>query len=136
MNNENLIPLNERTKDEQRAIRSKGGKASVRVRRDKRTFRDTLQELLAIQDMSPDGEPLISPITGKHMSIRETIALITIKKAREGNLRALRVILDVMGERSIKVESDVKIRTDKYDHMTDAELKAEAARLTASMNNP
>ncbi len=136
MNNENLIPLNERTKDEQRAIRSKGGKASVRARRDKRTFRDTLQELLAIQDMSPDGEPLISPVTGKHMSIRETIALITIKKAREGNLRALRVILDVMGERSIKVESDVRIRTDKYDHMTDAELKAEAARLTASMNNP
>ena len=136
MNNKNLIPLNKRTKDEQKAIRSKGGKASVRVRRDKRTFRDTLQELLAIQDMSPDGEPLISPITGKHMSIRETIALITIKKAREGNLRALRVILDVMGERSIKVESDVKIRTDKYDHMTDAELKAEAARLTASMNNP
>ena len=136
MNNENLIPLNERTKDEQRAIRSKGGKASVRARRDKRTFRDTLQELLAIQDMSPDGEPLISPITGKHMSIRETIALITIKKAREGNLRALRVILDVMGERSIKVESDVRIKTDKYDHMTDAELKAEAARLTASMNNP
>lgn len=136
MNNKNLIPLNKRTKDEQKAIRSKGGKASVRVRRDKRTFRDTLQELLAIQDMSPDGEPLISPVTGKHMSIRETIALITIKKAREGNLRALRVILDVMGERSIKVESDVKIRTDKYDHMTDAELKAEAARLTASMNNP
>ena len=136
MNNKNLIPLNKRTKDEQKAIRSKGGKASVRVRRDKRTFRDTLQELLAIQDMSPDGEPLISPVTGKHMSIRETIALITIKKAREGNLRALRVILDVMGERSIKVESDVKIRTDKYDHMTDAELKAEAARLTASINNP
>ena len=136
MNNENLIPLNERTKDEPRAIRSKGGKASVRARRDKRTFRDTMQELLAIQDISSDGEPLISPVTGKRMSIRETIALVTIKKAREGNIRALQVILDVMGERSFKVESDVRVKSDKYDHMTDAELQAEAARLTASMNNP
>ena len=133
---ENLIPLNKRAKDEQREIARMGGKARGKQRRDNRTFRETFAQLLAMADKDKSGNPIISPVTGKPMSIRENIIMQALLNARKGNIKALQTILDVMGERSLHVESDVRLKTDKYDHMTDEELQAEAKRLLKSMDNP
>jgi hypothetical protein len=133
---ENLIPLNKRTKDEQREIARKGGKASGRSRKDKRTFRETLAYLLEFQDKDKNGNPLVSPITGKPMSIRENILMQALLKARKGDIKAFLTILETMGERLTKAEAEVTIKTDKYDTMTKEELQAEAKRLADSMNNP
>lgn len=48
----NLIPMNKRTKEEQKAIASKGGKASGKVRRQKRDLRQLCHEILdtTVQD--------------------------------------------------------------------------------------
>ncbi len=55
MNTENLIPLNQRTKDEQRAIQKAGGKKSGEVRRRRADVRKVAEQFLY---MSADGRPL------------------------------------------------------------------------------
>ena len=55
MNTENLIPLNQRTKDEQRAIQKAGGKKSGEVRRRRADVRKVAEQFLY---MSADGKPL------------------------------------------------------------------------------
>ena len=87
-------------------------------------------------DKDKNGQPIISPVTGKPMSIRENIIMQALLNARKGNIKALQTILDVMGERSLRVDGDFTVKTDKYDHMTDDELQAEAKRLLKSMDNP
>lgn len=47
---ENLIPLDRKTKEEQREICSKGGKASQKVQKEKRTFKKAI-EWLANSDL-------------------------------------------------------------------------------------
>ncbi len=46
---ENLIPLNQLTKVEQRKIQSAGGKKSAKVRQEKRLMKDILQILLSVE---------------------------------------------------------------------------------------
>ena len=46
--NKNLIPMNERTKEEQREIARKGGRESGKVRRRKRTMKDAAQLILQL----------------------------------------------------------------------------------------
>lgn len=95
----------------------KGGVASGRRRRDRRTFRETMLELLALPDIDRNGNPVVSPLTGKPLSIRESIVMQALLSARKGNMRALQTILDAVGERTFKVEADVNL-----DTMSDAQL--------------
>lgn len=95
----------------------KGGVASGRRRRDRRTFRETLLELLALPDIDRNGNPVVSPLTGKPLSVRESIVMQALLSARKGNMRALQTILDAVGERTFKVEADVNL-----DTMSDAQL--------------
>lgn len=135
MNEKNLIPFNQRTESEQREIRSKGGKESARRRRDKRTFQETFDALLAMLDKDKNGNAVISPITGKPMSIRETIVMRALLEAKKGNVKALQTILDVMGERKIKIDNnitgeltaDIQIRHIETGH-TPASSEAEVRR--------
>lgn len=135
MNNENLIPIGDRSESEQREMRQKGGKASGKKRRDKRTFRETIMSLLSMPDVDKNGKQLISPITGKPMSVLENTVLQLLIEARKGNVKAIQTILDVLGERTFHIESDVKIGS-RYDNMTEEEMREEANRLLASINDP
>jgi hypothetical protein len=56
--NENLIPLDQRTKEEQREIQKKGGQASVAARRKKRDIKKALQVLLDENFTELDGKEL------------------------------------------------------------------------------
>ena len=47
MNEKNLIPLNQRTKSEQRDIARQGGKKSGEVRREQKTYRDMAKAMLS-----------------------------------------------------------------------------------------
>ena len=47
MNEKNLIPLNQRTKSEQREIARQGGKKSGEVRREQKTYRDMAKAMLS-----------------------------------------------------------------------------------------
>lgn len=104
---ENLIPLNKRTKEEQRQIASEGGKASVKKRRDKRTFRETLQTLLEMPCIDSDGNPVVNEINGRPMSIREAIAVQAVKLSMNGDVKHFQTILDILGERTLKIDNNI-----------------------------
>ena len=79
----NLKPLNTRSKEEQKKIRSAGGKKSGEVRRQRKTLREELLALLS------DGN------TQKDMN------LAIIQKALNGDTKAYEVVRDTIGEKPI-----------------------------------
>lgn len=97
MNEDNLIPMNERTKEEQREIARKGGIASGESRRQRKTLKEELLLLLEKGDT------------------QERVSLALIQEALKGNTKAFEVIRDSIGEKPIdKVEQEV-VNTIKVD---------------------
>ena len=92
-NEQNLIPMNERTKSEQRAIATAGGKASGESRRKRKTLKEELLLMLSECD------------------IQQKISLALINEAINGNnagsvTKAFEVIRDTIGEKPAdKVET-------------------------------
>lgn len=127
-NEQNLIPLNKRTESEQREITSKGGKASGKRRRDKRDFRETFMSLLEMPMPSKSGEPMISPITGKQMSIREAIVTASLQGAIKGNVKQLNTILDVLGEKATIVKNELSGQVKIDDHTIDLDKLTDEQR--------
>jgi len=95
---ENLIPLTERTKEEQREIRVKGGKASGEARRKKKE----LKELLELALSQPCEE---NPDIDNWTAV--TIALM--KKVKSGDTKAYEVMRDTIGQKPTdKIETEMK----------------------------
>ncbi len=78
MNDENLIPLNKRTKSEQREIQSKGGKASGVSRSFKSALKNKIKE-------NPDF-------------YSELIDMLSDEALMEKNLKAAEMLIDLLGE--------------------------------------
>ena len=87
---ENLIPLNKRTMEEQRAIATMGGKASGEARRKKMTMRETLEKML----------DEVANIEGNEnkLTYRELATLGLLKGAVVGNNANYKTILETIGE--------------------------------------
>ena len=120
---ENLRPLNTLPKEEQRAIQSKGGKASMAKLRRRKTLREELVALLS------DPE------------VQERMSLALIREATEGNkagsvARAWELVRDTIGERpreQLEVGNldDKPLATVDLSKMTDEQLRAMLARRQA-----
>ena len=82
---ENLIPMSERTKEEQKKIATMGGIRSGEVRREKATMKATLKMLL--DEKYKNGK-----------TYREQATLGLLKGAMNGNAQNYRTILEVLGE--------------------------------------
>lgn len=95
MNNENLIPFNERTEKEQRAIQSAGGKASGEARRQKRTMREIAREVLHTMVKRNDGTEI-----EKAVLIANKLAM----DAAQGSVKAAKLLVDWSGEAPTKQE--------------------------------
>lgn len=91
MNQDNLIPLGDRTKEEQRRIATMGGKASGESRRLKKTMKMALIELLQEEAKDKNGRP-----TGK--TYQELANMGLLKGAMKGNAQNYRVLLETIGE--------------------------------------
>ena len=87
---ENLKPFHERTEEEQREIRVKGGKASGKARRRKKE----LKELLELALSQPDME------TGEDNYMAIVVSLIN--EGKSGNVKAFEVIRDTLGQKPIE----------------------------------
>lgn len=98
-NTDNLIPMNKRTKDEQRAIAQKGGKASGKARRRKRTMKEAAQ-LVLYAPVSEDKAEILKQY-GVAESDCTNLMLIIVKAmqmAADGDIRAITFIRDTLGE--------------------------------------
>lgn len=93
-NEENLKPMNKRTKSEQRKIATMGGKRSGEVRRARKTLKDELLLLLS------------------QGNTQEKISLSLIQEALNGNTKAFEVIRDTIGEKP-KDDIDVTVKDSK-----------------------
>lgn len=96
----NLIPLNQRTKEEQRRIVEKGAQASKEKRAKAKTFKALLNVMLEEVD----------PKTGK--TYREMMNEAMLDQAiKKGNVKAYEVLRDTSGE-IIKAAASVDLNTD------------------------
>ncbi|MBQ1484933.1 MAG: hypothetical protein IIZ44_00600 [Muribaculaceae bacterium] len=125
----NLIPQSERTKEEQREIARQGGKASGRSRRRKRQFRDELEMLLPLTDKGKDGQPIINPLTGRKQTVQQSITMQLLLKARKGDVKAAKLILDTLGELVIKEEHKHEIEGGMVIVTADEREKAALKRM-------
>lgn len=94
MNEENLISLADRTKEEQREIARKGGIASGEARRRRKTLKEELIALLETNDNN------------------NKISLALLQKALNGDIQAFVTIRDTIGEKP-KEEIEVNDVTNK-----------------------
>lgn len=95
--NDNLIPMNERTKDEQREIARAGGIASGEARRRKRTLRQ-IAEMLA-----DETRPVTQP-DGSTKTLTYDVAMIQSqyqKAIDERDTQAAKFLANLLGEENV-----------------------------------
>lgn len=120
MNDENLVPMNKRSKNEARSLGAKGGIASGISRRRKR---DMQQALNAILDMPLKKGKLqqirnLSEVKGKNITAEQAMLLAMVNKALKGDVRAATWVRDTAGCKPVdRVEIDevtTAVLTDEY----------------------
>lgn len=100
----NLLRPEDLTPDELRARAKKGGIASGEARRRKKTMRETLEAVLAMQvgdGKSTDIESItkFAQLKGKNITVQEAMIIAQAQKALKGDLQALQFIRDTMGQK-------------------------------------
>lgn len=88
--NNNLIPFDERTEEEQRHIATQGGIASGEARRRKKLLRECLEELL---------DKDITDKSGNTMTGAEAMAVKVFQQALKGDLKAFEIVRDTAGQK-------------------------------------
>lgn len=118
-NEQNLRPFHDLTESEQRAIRSKGGKASAKARRERKMLKDALSVGLSIAlqgDSKDELEDLdfAGALNNPNLSMLDKIAVAMIAEAANGNVQAAAFIRDTMGEKPAeKIDVSADIETAK-----------------------
>lgn len=105
---ENLIPLNQRTKEEQREIVTKGGKASGKVRQEKASFKNAIKWLIE-SDIKIDKGNIYESFkkSGIDISKLNTTQLATLglwSGAVQGNATNYKTLMEANEE--IQVDND------------------------------
>lgn len=104
----NLIPLSERTKEEQKEITTKGGIASGVVRKQKATMKETLRQMLEeVADIEGNDNKL---------TYRQLATLGLIKGSIQGKADNYKTILEAIGELSNEVKITPEININVVDN--------------------
>lgn len=111
---ENLIPLNKRTKDEQRSIQSAGGKKSGEARRRKAALRDTMNRLLTMQVNVEGLSDVIRADSGEDTTYEDVITMAMIQQAMMGDVKAYQAIMKVVGQTE-RSEEDLEEQKSKIE---------------------
>jgi len=107
MNEQNLIPMNKRTKSEQREITRKGGIKSGEARREKKQMRELITDLL---QSTPD--PADQELTNAAILVKALY-----DKATQGDVKAFETLMKYAGEDPDQQRKDLELQ------LKDAELK-------------
>lgn len=98
---ENLIPMNKRTKEEVREIARKGGISSGVSRRQKKTVKELVNDVFYM-GLSKEEEKLIKKYfpeaQSEDMNRGLQIVIGLFRKARQGDVKAFKMIIDVLGQ--------------------------------------
>ena len=113
--------------NEAREMGKKGGKASGRARRKKKTMQELMKATLSLA-LKKDGkitdvevESNLPGLAGQNMSVMQALVLAQVKKGLEGDGNALDRIMELIGEKVNKQE--ITINSNPYSGLSEAELK-------------
>ncbi len=95
---DNLIPLNQRTKSEQREIQGKGGRASGKSRRERASIRDALNAILSAPIKDKELKHELKNMGAPEMNANSLFALRLYQRALQGDMQAVRLVLQAIGE--------------------------------------
>lgn len=114
MAEKDLIPMNQRTKDEVKKITRKGGINSGRSRRNKKTLKAILKNAmpLKLNELPPDlcnailkAAQLRASEKNKSMTVSEVIIGGMVRSSVKGNSLMMKLLLELLGE-----SPDIKLR--------------------------
>lgn len=131
---DNLIPLDERTKDEQRKIQKKGGIASGKARRKKANLKRTMEELLKMD--LPDSKLKQQLVAiGIDPSMEQGLALSVLLKAiNKGNHQAFETIQKTIQQTTtLQDRQEQKARIAKLQAETE-KIKKEEEQSSVGLN--
>lgn len=96
----NLIPLNERTKEEQREIAKKGGIASGKARRKKKLLRQILDEIGESRLNTDEAKDIAKALSMNKRDVTYDVAIMfkAVNEALGGNIKAMEFIRDTRGQ--------------------------------------
>lgn len=98
-NEDNLVSLGERTTEEQREIARKGGVASGKARRRKRTMKEAAQIILNAPATAEQADILQKYGIAKQDCTQLMLIMAkAVQMASEGNLKAAEFVRDTLGE--------------------------------------
>lgn len=113
---ENLIPFNELTEEQHRKLASKGGKASVIARKNKKAMKEIMENLLKIPVNDENVKEKMREMGIDNEDINNQTAMLVklMNKALKGDLRAIDMIREITGEKVVEV---------KVNQVTDAKVQ-------------
>ena len=112
MANENLIPFNERTEEEQRKIQRKGGIASGKARREKADLKKKVNQILEMDVFSPQLKEALEE-KGLSATNQTAIATALLQKALKGDIRAIELLAKMNGNEGTKDNLDKKEQKER-----------------------
>ncbi len=121
---ENLIPMNQRTEEEQREIARKGGIASGKARQEKKRMRETIDTILKMVLNPGKGANIeeiqaFAELKGKNLTVEQAMIVQQIQKALKGDLQALTFLRDTSGQKPAEQISMSAAITDKTKDIED-----------------
>jgi len=114
-NEENLIPLNKRTKSEQRKIQSKAGKKSGEVRREKKQLKDCMSTLLGLDIKDPQMLNTFEQMGIDDKSNKMLVTLGLFNAAVSGDVKAFKEIRNLIDEDNDKNLSELDAVLDMIE---------------------
>lgn len=111
MSKSDLIPLNERTKEEQKVIATMGGKASGKARREKKLMKDQLSTLLSLPLKNQKVKDGLKKLGLKADDIDNQMALVfaLYQRGLKGDTKAFELIRDTIGEKPADTVNNINV---------------------------
>lgn len=104
-NEENLIPLNKRSKEQAKKIQKAGGIARGKQRAEEKSFRELLKLAL--------NEYLDKKHRGKEITVQEGIILKALQQALNGDAKAREWLTKILGEYSDNINLTGEVNVQK-----------------------
>ena len=98
-NEENLIPMNERSKSEARELGRKGGIESGKVRKQNADIKKRLKEIasMALRDGDVDEITTLADAKSANLSISDALLVKLVVMALGGNIKAMNTLMGMLG---------------------------------------
>lgn len=108
-NEQNLIPLNQRSKSVQREIQEKGRKANKEAHREKAQLKSAVKLLLSLPVKDPNIKKQLSALGMSDKDIDNSIlpALGLFKKACKGDSAAARLLAELNNENQVQGTTNI-----------------------------